>query len=89
MPDQCESPVDAVRARIAARRATLQPAAPNEALPGAVCDGWGLVPVLASDGSGYEPAACLGCELCHVSEPVRERRDPFARLPQLMDEDPM
>jgi hypothetical protein len=69
MSDQCESPTDAVRARIAARRATLQPAAPDEALPAAVCDGWGLVPVLGLDGE-YEPAACLGCVQCHVGEPV-------------------
>lgn len=60
------SPAAAVTERIEARRATL-PARRHDDAPAeqaATCDGWGVVPVLASDGAGYEPAACLGCTQC-------------------------
>ena len=91
---QIPAPHEVVAERIETRRAAVTarlpeaPAVPSQTV-GAVCDGWGLVPVLAMDGSGYEPAACLGCALCSTVRPPTRQADPFARLPALFDEDPM
>jgi len=86
MTDQpTPAPHEAVAERIETRRAALlarHAEAPAVAQTAAtVCDGWGLVPVLAMDGNGYEPAACLGCALCAETRPALRQADPFARLP--------
>lgn len=80
------TPAEAVAERIETRRATLLARLP-EAPPvadGPVCDGWGLVPALAMDGSGYEPSACLGCALCSTVRPPVPGVA-LARMPVIVD----
>lgn len=94
MTDQpIPAPHEVVAERIEARRATLPARLPDEAPAVAttppVCDGWGLVPVLAMDGDGYDPAACPGCALCSSPRPALRQADPFARLPVVADDEPL
>jgi len=88
---QIPAPHEAVAERIEARRAAATARHPETPTvtqtAGSVCDGWGLVPVLAMDGSGYEPAACFGCALCSEVRPPVRQANPFARLPVVAFDD--
>lgn len=87
------TPAEVVTERIETRRATLQARLPDAPpVPDNVCDGWGVVPVLASDGSGYEPAACLGCASCSMVRPTTAARSAqamAAMMRDVADDEPM
>lgn len=89
LPLTAASPTETAAERIEARRVALQ-ARHGEAPAGSTCDGWGLVPVLAADGTGYEPAACLGCARCAPPVPsTRIHRAIEAMVRDIADEEPM
>lgn len=83
------SPAEAVTERIEARRVALQ-ARHGEAPASSTCDGWGLVLILASDGAGYDRAACLGCPECAPPAPSTRMHRVFEAMARdVADEEPM